>query len=378
MKNQLLLTLVLASLTAGILLLWFEDSPSTEKANKGSTEQRSQLETKDSKRSFGPGERDAAAQISTSGPHAAAVPANSPAPVDVSASKPPKQARTGRAASEFPDDEEPEEFVIGGLVQDEEGNPLSNVEVLAERLDISNGAPVVVDSAPENVRSTFSEFDGAFLFDKLEDNEYRVRLAPAAGIAPAETRVRAGTLNVNLVVVELRDIRVYGTVNSTDGTPIEDVHIVAATTNRSTGSGSKGEYELDINWQGNSFWHSILFQREGFKQQQIRINPAGLDGLTGGFQLNVSMEPLKKLTTVTGRLSDTEGGQVGGEILHLLTPGMRTSYRAQSDARGNFLFKEVEPGKDHQLTIRPESRYKKKRHKSPGCPRRRSEPGCRA
>ena len=70
--------------------------------------------------------------------------AKSPAPADVSASKPLKPARVNRAAADFPDDEEPEEpeeFVIGGLVQDEEGNPQSNIEVLAERIDHSDGAP---------------------------------------------------------------------------------------------------------------------------------------------------------------------------------------------------------------------------------------------
>ena len=157
-----------------------------------------------------------------------------------------------------------------------------------------------------------------------------------------------------------RDVRVYGTVNSTDGTPIKAVHIVATPTRRCTSSGPKGEYELEITWQGNNFWNRILFQHEGFRQQRVRINPADLDGLTGDFQLDVLMEPLKRLTSVNGRLTDAKGRPVGGEILRIVTPRMNTWYRAQSDARGNFLFNEVEPGKDHQLQIRPVSRYKNK------------------
>ena len=358
MKNRFLLTLVLAGLAAGVFLLWFEDNPSTEPANTGSAEQRPQLETEDSKLPSRPGERDAAARMSARGPDAA--PANSPAAADVSASEPLKPARVYNDASDFPDDEEPEQYFIGGHVQDEERNPQSNIEVLAERLDDSGGATLVVNLAVENVQSIFTDYDGAFLFGDLEDGEYRVRLAPVAGIAPAETRVRAGTLNANLVVVVLRDVRVYGTVNSTDGAPIKDVHIVAAPKRRSTSTGSRGEYELDVNWQGNDVVYTILFQHKGFRQQRIRISPADLDGLIGDFQLDVLMEPLKRLTSITGRLTDTKGNPVGGETLHLLTPRMRTWYRVQSDARGNFLFEEVEPGKDHLLQIRPASRYKNK------------------
>ena len=360
MKNRFLLALVLAGLAAGIYLLWFEHSPSTEAANTGSAEQRSQLEPEDSRLPVGPGERDAAARMSARGPDAAAEQAKSSAAADDSASKPPKPARVNNDAADLPDDEEPEQYFIGGHVQDEDGNPQSNIEVVAERIDDSGGATLVVNLAVDNVQSIFTDYDGAFLFSDLEDSEYRVRLAPVAGFAPAQTRVRAGTLNVNLVLVELRDVRVYGTVNSTDGAPIKDVHIVAAPTRRSTSSGSKGEYELDVNWQGNDVMYTVLFQHKGFRQQRIRVNAADLDSLTGDFQLDVSMEPLKRLTSVTGRLTDTKGNPVVGETIHLLTPRMRTWYRAQSDARGNFLFEEVEPGKDHVLQIRPGSRYKNK------------------
>ncbi len=356
MKNWSLLALVLAGLVAGILLLWFEDGPSTELEKSGSAEELSQVEPKNPKLSFGPDERETATQISAKRPDSEAKQANRSTPADVSASKPLKSARVNRTASDFPDYEEPEEFVIAGLVQDEDGNPLSFIEVLAERIDHSDSAALVY----EDVASIFSDFDGAFLFGKLEDGEYRVRIAPVEGIARAEARVRAGTLNVSLVVVVLRNVRVYGTVNRTDGAPIKDVNIIAEPTTRITSTGSRGEYELDISWRGNNVLHTIFFRHEGFRQQRIRIYPADLNDLIGDFQLDVSMEPLKRLTTVTGRLTDTKGNPVGGEKLDIVTSQLRTWYHAQSDARGNFLFKEVEPGKDHQLRIRPVSRYKNK------------------
>ena len=144
-------------------------------------------------------------------------------------------------------------------------------------------------------------------------------------------------------------------MNSTDGETIEGVHIIAGPTTRNTRTGSKGNYELDISWQGNKVVPIVNFQHEDFQLQRIRIDPADLDDLIGDFQLNVSMEPLKKLTIVKGRLTDTEGSAVGSKSLHIVTSQTQIVYSAQSDARGNFLFGEVEPGKDYQLMIRPGS-----------------------
>ena len=127
-----------------------------------------------------------------------------------------------------------------------------------------------------------------------------------------------------------------------------------------TSTGSRGEYELDISLQGKHVVHTIFFQHEDFRKQQIRINQADLPDLNRDFQLDVSMEPLKKLTTITGSLTDTDGIPVGGEIINILTSQMRTMYRAQSDEVGNFFFEKVEPGKDYRLAIRPGSGYKNK------------------
>ncbi len=360
MNSRFLFTLVLAGLVAGIFLLRFEVSPSTESAKTGSAEERLQFKPADSQRPFGPVERDATGRMSLRGADSAAEPEGSPVPVEDSAAKPLERAGVNRAVSAAPDHEGPEKSVIGGLVQDEDGNPVSYVEVLAERLDDFNGTPGVVDLELENAQSVFSDFSGAFLFENLEDGEYQVRLAPVEGIAPAQSRVRAGALNVNLVLVELRDVGIYGTVSSTDGVPIKNVQIVADPTIRSTRSGSKGEYELDINWQGKNVVYTVLFQHEGFRQHRLRIDPDDLDDLTGDFQLNVSMEPLNRLTTVAGRLTDTNGIPLGGQRLDIVTYQLRTWYRSESDAHGNFLFEGVEPGKDHQLRIRPDSRYKNK------------------
>ena len=70
------------------------------------------------------------------------------------------------------------------------------------------------------------------------------------------------------------------------------------------------------------------------------------------------MEPLKGLTTVTGRLEDPDGHPVAGKIINMRSSKLRTNYRAQSDVKGYFSMEGVEPGKDYRLTVRPGADYR--------------------
>ncbi|MDH4021258.1 MAG: carboxypeptidase-like regulatory domain-containing protein [Xanthomonadales bacterium] len=356
MKKWLILALVLVGLVAGILLLGVENNPSDDLANSDAGEELAQHEKKTLKLPLDQGDRSSKQKDSVKHPSSSAEQVNSNSPSDAPASEPRKSARVGPVDSDFWDDEEPELFYIGGLVQDEDGIPQPNVEVLVERLSGSDGVLLLA----KNVQSIFTDLDGGFLFGELEDGEYLVRLAPVEGIAPSETTVRAGTLNVRLVLVLQWDFRIYGTVSSTDGKPIDDVQIITSPTTHRTTSGSKGEYELDIAMRGIKFQLSIYFEHEDYRKQRIRINPADLDDLGKGLQLDVEMEPINKLTTVSGNLRDTEGSPVVGEALNILTSRSQTKHRTQSDVNGNYYFERVEPGEDYKLSIRPGSKYRNK------------------
>ena len=363
MKNWFPIALFLAVLAAGIFLLWIDYDPSIVPAKRGNAEELSQPGSEESKRPFDPSERVATSPIATRSQNSRAAEDASPFPADIPASNRPETEKISNDTSSFPDYEDPEEtedHFIGGHVQDEDGNPLSSIEVVAERVAETGEAVTEVDLAIENTRSIFTDYHGAFLFSDLGEGEYQVRLAPIEGIAPAQTTVRAGTLNVKLVVVEMWNLRVYGTVSSSDDTPIKNVHIIVGPTTRNTTSGAKGEYELDVTMRGNNVVHTMHFQHKDFRHQVIRFDPAELDDLTRDFQLDVSMEPLKKLTTVIGSLVDTQGNPVGGKALNIVTSQMQTLHRTQSYDSGIFLFEEVEPGNDYQLLIRPGSGYKNK------------------
>ena len=368
MKHKLPWTLALTVLAVGIALLWLDDSPSTEGASTPGTVKGSPREAVEARPLFGPGQRDTMARDSSGGRDSGAARTaakargsgefqdSDTAPTDAAASKPRRPASAAGDAAEFPAAEESEKTVIGGRVQDEQGNPQSGIEVLAERVADPAGA----DAAAGDVQSSFTDSEGAFLFENLKDGEYEVRLAPLAGMVPAQAMVRGGALNVTLTVMWLRDIRVHGTVSSTDAEPIEGVHIIVGPTTRTAKSGSEGEYEIAISRQGDNVAYNIHFQHEGFEAQRIRLDTEDLDELTNDLRLDVSMEPLERLTSVSGSLTDTEGRPVGGKMLHILTPQMQTKYSAESYESGYFLFEHVEPGEDYRLSIRPGSGYKNK------------------
>ncbi len=125
------------------------------------------------------------------------------------------------------DDEQDDEHVIGGMVIDEEGVPLEGIEVLASQLIPDGGSSSNFDQMEPGVLSVFSDSEGAFLFRNLEDGSYRLRIAPAEGIAPTQKTVRVGPLNVKLVVAFQWEITVLGTVSSKAGRPLENTKVTA-------------------------------------------------------------------------------------------------------------------------------------------------------
>ena len=178
------------------------------------------------------------------------------------------------------------------------------------------------------------------------------------GFAPAETKARVGVLSANLVLVQMREIRLVGMVSSKDGNPLDEVRVIAGPPTRVTDTDAEGDYELDISIKGENRAHTIHFRREGYRDQSVRLNPADLDEFLDYFELDVSMESLEGLTTVTGRLTDTEGLPVAGKIINIRSPRLQNSYRAQSDMKGQFSLKGVEPGRDYQFAIRPGANFR--------------------
>lgn len=363
MKKWLLLALVLAVIAVGVWGVWFEDDLSIDQESTAGTGETSQLDSA-LLQGAREGTRDATKQLSDRGLESELRLRSDSSQADDPLSK--ERERSSRpavinvdipSAAGSSTRKSPEDLVIGGMVMDEEGNPLGGIEVLAKRVDSEESPSTLFDQLDEGVLSIFSDFSGTFLFRGLEEGTYHLRIAPAEGVAADLKTVRVGLLNVNLVVVLLWDIRVFGTVSNTEDKPLQNVQVTAGRQSQPTSTGLKGEYELDVSLKGVKQKQFVHFRRDGYRDQKMVINPAEMDFRTTELQLDVTMEPLAALTTVAGRLTDTESLPVPGQILTMASSKLRTSYQAQSDNNGKYIFKDVEPGKDYRLQIRPRSGY---------------------
>jgi len=176
------------------------------------------------------------------------------------------------------------------------------------------------------------------------------------GYATAETTARVGELTANLVLMRLWDVKIWGVVQSKEGEQLEDVRVFAGPPTRTTDTGPDGDYELDISIKGKRV-PPIHFQRRGYQDQSVQLTLAELGDMLG-FPLDVSMEPLKGSTTFMGRLEDPEGKPIAGKTIKISSAKLRTSYRAESDGRGQFAMEGVEPGKDYLLTVRLAGDYR--------------------
>lgn len=354
MMKSILVALVLVGLSLGIMWVWFSDRPVTDPGNMGTQNEQAQSIAEDSgasSRSRGRDQAGSSLAVTTNSVSPATSTAGSSAPA-ASASKSGRPTQTGRQESAFPNEDRPEGPAISGLVQDEEGNPLASIEVLAEPIRPPVADRSIEDPTLEAARSALTGFDGSFYFDDLTEDEYRIHTAPISGFAPAETRARVGEMTANLVLEWMREVRVFGIVSSAEETPLEDVRVIAGPPTVATDSGPKGHYDLDISIKGKNRPYTVHFRRDGYRDQSIKLSPADLEDQLD-FHLDVSMESLEGLTTLTGRLEDPDGLPFAGKILNLRSSKLRTRYRTQSDIKGHFSIKGVEPGKDYKLSVRP-------------------------
>ena len=348
--------LILVMLAIAISVTWFLVPPSTKLFNFGAEREQNQNASVVSSESSPQVGLDVAVQSSNIDPVAPATRTDSASTHTATETRSAKTERRERSASTLLNEEHSGEPSIAGLVQEEEGYPLADIELLAEPIGMPAPDSSSGDHSPEAPRSARTNTEGSFYFYNLDDGEYRIRVAPIDGFAPAETRARVGVMSVKLVLARLRDVQIYGTVTSTEGEPLKDIRVIAGPPTRTTDSGTKGRYELDVSIKGGNRPPTIHFRHKGYRDQSIQLESADLEDLFD-FQLDVTMVPLEGLTTLTGLIADTDGRPVAGEIINFRSSRLKTSYRAQSDTKGEFLVEGIEPGKDYSLSVRPGDDY---------------------
>jgi protocatechuate 3,4-dioxygenase beta subunit len=358
MTKSVLITLVLASLAFVILRFWFFDRPATDPAGLGTGHEQSQV-TAGNPDGFSPQRAlDVAVKSPAISPDSPATRTGSSTKPTVSASGSAELTPLDRITSAFPDDEQPEGLAISGIVQDEDGHPLANIEVVADPMRFFNVDEEEIDPALKEARSAFTDYEGYYTLAGLIDGEYRVYTVAMAGLASAKITARAGATSVNLIPAWLREIQVSGFVKSTDGSPLEAVRVTSGSPIAKTDSGPDGFYQITASVKVSVEKHAVNFKLEGFRNQKMSLDSVDLDGTFTDISLDVTMEPLVGLTTVTGRLKDPDGQPVALQVVYLRSRKLRSSYSAYSDQNGMFTVENVESGTDYNLLIPPKTNFR--------------------
>ena len=246
---------------------------------------------------------------------AAEVPANISSPSLEPGSKHIQQSRLTRSEQPYPDDRQPESLTISGQVRDEDGQRLPGIEVAATAIRLFNTGAETANSTPPEERTARTDYEGVFEFPGIEDGEYRIHTAAMDGFAPAQIVVRAGSTSANLELSGQREVQVYGIVSSVNGTPLEAVQILSV--GHTSFSGPKGLYEVIIAARQRDWPPTIRFRRDGYRDELMQLDDNDPFGAFDEVLLDVFMEPLTELTTVTGSLQGSDGRAVVGEELHL-------------------------------------------------------------
>ena len=358
MTKSVLITLVLASLVLVILLAWFFVPPSTSPKYTGTGYEQPQISAEDPVTQSLSGDPAVAAESPAISLNSSATPTHSSSKQTAAASRAAESARLERTASAFPDDEQPEGLAISGLVQDEDGHPLSNIEVVADPMRFFNVDQEEIDPALKEARSAFTDYEGFYSLAGLVDGEYRVYTVAKAGLASAKITARAGATSVNLMPAWLREVQVSGFVNSTDGSPLEAVRVTSGSPIVKTDSGPDGYYLITVSVKASAEKHALSFKLEGFRDQKMTIDSVDLEDAFTDVSLDVTMEPIEGLTSVTGRLEDPDGQPVALQVVYLRSGRLKSSHSAYSDKNGLFIVENVEPGTDYNLLIPPKTKFR--------------------
>jgi protocatechuate 3,4-dioxygenase beta subunit len=251
---------------------------------------------------------------------------------------------------------------IEGRVLDETGHPLPGIEIIATSLR-TFGSEQPADLLRR--ASTLSAFDGRFAFDALAHGEYRIESTQTRGLGTARTTVRAGVSDVTLMLTNAPSVWVQGTVTDRNGAPLASASIESTpreSLHDASVSDDGGHFGLDLVLRGDRRFHTLRFQKPGYRSAVLRIDREAPDtrrALSHGtpLQLDVPLEPLQALTNVRGTVTTASGEVVEGEAVRLHSPKQAIRLTAVTDGDGNFTFADVPPSDDYRLRIRSAGRY---------------------
>jgi hypothetical protein len=257
-------------------------------------------------------------------------------------------------AAEF----EPEgPFSVSGMVVDEAGIGVGDVEVLSRLKHAFDADEASGGGEPADDRTVLTDIDGFYEIRGVADGEYRIQTEPTDRYEAASAVVRAGSETADLVLRARRPaLEIGGTVRG-DGDPLSGVEVAAV--GQSSGAvhtDENGSYELELQVSGGKPNYTLRFARDGYREKRSVLTSDEL-AVPGRIRVDADLEPSQALVEVTGAVRDREGDPVSGETVQLYSKAARQRYTAVSGHRGEIRFPEVETSDDYSVSVRPAEAY---------------------
>jgi hypothetical protein len=256
-------------------------------------------------------------------------------------------------------EDEPQEFLISGWVFTQTGEPVPYIQLTAVARQLFQKNDSWSTAGIEREQRTQTDSHGFFEFWQLGDGEYEVRTQATERYSAARAVLRTGTTSATLVVEEEdeQEVYVYGYAESTNGKLLEGVRVLPIGQKQVTVTDKTGNYGLYLIVNRSRQSYTLRFMKEGYREQRLTLDGTDV-GVVDNFQLDVKLDPIETLTTVTGTVTGPNGSPVVHAAVQLLSTGLENSYRVGTNFYGDFLIPRVEIAADYRLWVRPRDRYK--------------------
>ncbi len=213
---------------------------------------------------------------------------------------------------ETEENNEPDQFALSGRVLDDEGKPVPGIEVALSQRRSRDKEAVTAAPGRRETRTT-TDREGSFEFSQLVEGEYLIRSRATDRFDEARTLARAGVESVVLVVKSLDagTIELSGNVADPQGTPLKGVRVRPIGRGAAVLTDSAGAFSLSLSTSKGGEYCTVRFTHKKYRDESRQVQSDG-EGEPQRVRLEVSMEPINRLTTVHGSVASDRGEPVKG------------------------------------------------------------------
>jgi len=203
---------------------------------------------------------------------------------------------------------------------------------------------------------TSTDIDGRFEIDRLQLGEYKLSF-DSERYVKNNYILHAPMGQAVLYVVENHVQNVEGTVTDSNGTPLQNVKVIPPTgSSDAVLTDQYGKYSLRAE-ETTGGRRYLRFVHSGYKEERLILKADVFDN--DEFLLaDMVLTSIEETVVVSGKVVDEYGQGIRGQRIQFHSPTRFVTYRATSNALGEFKVKGVQRSNDYRLWIRPKKLYR--------------------